>query len=257
MDKRFEGKTIIVTGAGSGIGKSAALAFAAQGGCVLVSDIDQKQGEQTVKEINRAPKGSNEAVFIRCDVSKPAEVEEMVGRAVSEYGGLDCAFNNAGIEGQQALTADYSVEMWNKVIAVNLTGVWLCMKFELAEMMKRNKGSIVNNASILGTVGFAGASAYVTAKHGVLGLTKTAALEYATKGIRINAVCPGFIETPILQRGGILTDPNVRSHIAGLHAMKRLGTPEEISSGVLWLCSDEASFVSGHALLMDGGYVAQ
>jgi NAD(P)-dependent dehydrogenase (short-subunit alcohol dehydrogenase family) len=170
---------------------------------------------------------------------------------------LDYAFNNAGIEGEQATTADYPVSEWERLISINLTGVWLSMKYEIPQMLKNGSGAIVNMSSILGTVGFANACAYVTAKHGVIGLTKTAALEYATQGIRVNAVCPAFIETPMLERWGLLTDPEIRAQLVSLHPLQRLGEPEEVADVVLWLCSEEASFVTGHAMLIDGGYVAQ
>jgi NAD(P)-dependent dehydrogenase (short-subunit alcohol dehydrogenase family) len=173
------------------------------------------------------------------------------------YGRLDCACNNAGIEGVPALTADYPEDVWRRVIDVNLTSVWLCMKHEIPSMQEQHGGAIVNMASILGQVGFASASAYVAAKHGVIGMTKTAAVEYAAQDIRINAVCPGFISTPMLERGGIEAGSAGLEMIKNLHPAKRLGTPEEIAEAVLWLCSDAASFVTGAALLVDGGYVAQ
>ena len=250
----FGGKVALVTGGSSGIGRATALAFAREGAKVVVADVDIDRGAKTVGLIRE--KGGD-AIFAKTDVTQKYDIEMLVKRTVDTYGRLDFAFNNAGIEGTQAPTADYLEEVWNRAIAVNLTGVWLCMKYEIPQMLKQGGGVIINCASILGTVGFANASAYVAAKHGVLGLTKTAAIEYATQGIRINAICPAFIETPMLERGGLTNDPQVYQMIAGLHPMKRLGTPEEIAGPVLWLCSDAASFVTGQALLVDGGYVAQ
>ncbi len=176
---------------------------------------------------------------------------------VETYGRLDYACNNARIEGTQSLTADYAEEIWNRVIAVNLTGVWLCTKYEIPQMLKQGGGAIVNMASILGMVGFANASAYVAAKHGIIGLTKTAAVEYATQGIRVNAVCPAFIYTPMLERAGMKEGTEPYTMIANLHPLKRMGTPAEVAEVAIWLCSDAASFVTGHAILVDGGYVAQ
>lgn len=198
-----------------------------------------------------------DATFVKCDVSVVGDAKNMVERAVEKYGKLDCAFNNAGIEGVNAPVADYPDEIWDKAIGVNLIGVYHCMKYEIEQMLKTGGGSIVNNASILGLVGFAQASAYVAAKHGVLGLTKTAAIEYATKGIRVNAVCPGFITTPMLERGGITTNPELMKFVTDLHPMKRMGKPEEIAESVIWLFTEASSFVTGISLLVDGGYTAQ
>jgi NAD(P)-dependent dehydrogenase (short-subunit alcohol dehydrogenase family) len=254
MAERLKDKVALVTGAGSGIGRASALALAREGAKVVVADVNGPGGSETVSLINKA---GGQALFVQADVSRSSQVEEMVRAAVKAYGKLDCAFNNAGIEGTPALTADYPEEVWNRVLAINLTGMWLCMKYEIPQMLAQKSGAIVNCASILGQVGFATAPAYVASKHGLLGLTKTAAIEYAARGIRINAVCPGFIETPMLERGGITTRPEVREQITALHPMKRLGRPEEVAHAVVWLCSEEASFVTGQALLVDGGYVAQ
>jgi NAD(P)-dependent dehydrogenase (short-subunit alcohol dehydrogenase family) len=249
----LEGRVALVTGAGSGIGRACALAMAAEGARVVVSDITPAGGEETVAEIRRH---GGEAIFTRCDVSKSAEVVALVQSATKQFGRLDCACNNAGIGGVNALTGDYPEDSWEQVIGVNLTGVWLCTKHEIAAMLEHGGGSIVNMASILGTVGFAGAVAYVSAKHGVLGLTKTTAIEYATRGIRVNAVCPGFIETPMLEHAGISKGTEIYDAIAGLHPMKRMGTPAEVAGLVVWLCSEASSFVTGTSMLVDGGYTA-
>ena len=195
MEKRFEGKVALVTGAASGIGRATALAFAREGAKVLVADVSVDGGEETVRMIKDL---GADAAFVKADVSVDAEVAEMVAEAADRFGGLDIAVNNAGIEGALAPTAEYPAEMWDRVIAINLTGVWRSMRYEIPELLKRGGGAIVNVASILGVVGFANAPAYTAAKHGVVGLTKVAAMEYAPQGIRINAVGPGFIETPMV-----------------------------------------------------------
>jgi NAD(P)-dependent dehydrogenase (short-subunit alcohol dehydrogenase family) len=250
----MKGKVAIITGGGSGIGQATALAFAQRGVSTVIADILVKEGEDTANTIQRA---GGESIFVRTDVSSASDVEAMVRQTIDSYGRLDYAFNNAGIEGVQAPTADFPEDEWNLVLKVNLTGVWLCMRYQIPQMLKQGQGVIINNASILGKVGFANASAYVASKHAVIGLTKTAAIEYATKGIRVNAICPAFIETPMLERGGLTTNQDVYDMIAGLHPMKRLGRSEEVATAVIWLCSDEASFVTGHAMMVDGGYVAQ
>lgn len=251
----FEDTTAVITGAGSGIGRTTALEFADRGADVVVADVDVEGGEGTASRIEDA---GGDAVFVETDVTDPDEAEAMVDTAVEEYGRLDYAFNNAGIGGEQADVAEYPPEQWRAVIDVNLVGVFNCMRAELRRMKRQDAGgAVVNNASVLGKVGFETSSGYVAAKHGVLGLTKTAALENAEAGVRVNAVCPGFIETPLLKAGGITTDPEVRAAIEGRHAMNRLGTPEEVSGAVLWLCSDEASFVTGESLDVEGGYLSR
>src|SRR5512140_3849799 len=252
MSKMLEGKVALVTGAAFGIGRATALNFAAEGAKVVVSDV-MPEGEETVSLIRKA---GGEALFMRADVSKASDVQALVLGTVKAYGRLDVAFNNAGIAGAQQPVAELPEEAWQKVLAVNLTGVFLCMKYELQQMEKQGGGSIVNNASILGTVAFANAAAYTASKHGVLGLTKTAALECAMKNIRVNAVCPAFIETPMLERGGLLK-PEARQALEAMHPIKRLGRPEEVARVVTFLASKEASFVTGHPMLVDGGYVAQ
>lgn len=251
---RFKNRVAMVTGGSSGIGRATALAFAREGAVVAIGDVNHEGSEETVRMIRES---GGESQFIHCDVADAESVRRMVETIVQDYGRLDFGFNNAGIEGTPAPTGEYPIDIWNRVIAINLTGVWYCMRYQIGQMLKQGGGAIVNNASILGVVGFASAPAYVAAKHGVLGLTKTAAIEYAARGIRVNAVCPAFIETPMLERGGITSDPEMRAVMEGLHPIGRLGRPGEISGAVLWLCSDEASFVTGHPMLIDGGYVAR
>ena len=248
----LSGKIAVVTGGNSGIGLATAQAFAAAGTKVVIADISD--GSKTVNDIKKA---GGDAIFVRTDVSKSSDIQALVKRTVETYGQLDFAVNNAGIGGPSATTGDYPEEDWNRVIGINLTGVWLCMKYELEQMLKQGNGAIVNMASILGWVGFANAPAYVAAKHGVIGLTKTAAIEYATQNIRINAVCPGFIYTPLLEEAGMVQGTDAYNAIANMHPMKRMGKPEEVADLVLWLCSEGASFVTGSAYLVDGGYVAQ
>ena len=254
MVNSFKGKVAVVTGAGSGIGRACAVAFAAEGAQVVVADIAANGGAETVRLIEAA---NGEAVFVQGDVSKSADVQELMATTVKTYGRLDYACNNAGVGGPALTSGDYTEADWRKVIDVNLTGAWLCMKYELPLMLKQGGGAIVNMASILGKVGFASAPAYVAAKHGLIGLTQTAALEYATQNIRINAVCPGFIYTPLLEQAGMQAGSEMHKLISDLHPMKRMGTSEEVAGAVLWLCSDAAAFVTGHALMVDGGYTAQ
>jgi NAD(P)-dependent dehydrogenase (short-subunit alcohol dehydrogenase family) len=252
MTRELEGQVALVTGGGNGIGQATALAFAREGARVVVSDVDGRGGEQTVTEIRRL---GGDAQFASGDVSKESDVVNLIDGVLRSYGKLDVAFNNAGIAGAQGPVASLTEAAWSQTLAVNLTGVFLCMKHELLQMEKQGAGSIINNASILGTVGFAGAGAYTASKHGVLGLTKVAAIEYATKGIRVNAVCPGFIVTPMLERAGLLADENTKHYLEGLHAMKRMGNAQEVAEAVVFLASERSSFVTGHPLLVDGGFV--
>lgn len=248
------GKVALVTGAGSGIGRATALAFYREGAKVVVSDVAVEGGEETVRLIKQA---GGEAIFMKADVSKEAEVEALVNKAMQTYGRLDCAHNNAGVPGPNKMTVDITEDRWDKVIAVNLKGVWLCMKYEIAQMLKQGGGAIVNTSSDAGLVGVRRGAAYVASKHGVIGLTKTAALEYAKSGIRVNAVCPGPIDTPMLRGpGGERVDRFIDRMVAAQPG-GRLGKPEEIAEAAVWLCSDAASFVTGHALPVDGGYMAQ
>jgi len=255
MPGSLEGKTALVTGGGSGIGRAASLAYAKDGARVVVADVNVEGGEETVQLIKET---GGEAILVHADVSKPEDTQAMVAQAVETFGSLDCAFNNAGIGGgkERHLTADYLEDDWDRVMSINLKGVWLCMKAEIPQMMKQGKGAIVNTASIAGLVGLSGTVAYVAAKHGVTGLTKAAAMEYAKSGIRVNAVCPGYIQTPLVQ--GIFDEiDGYKERVASRHPMDRLGEPEEIAQAVLWLSSDSASFVTGHNMAVDGGYVAQ
>ncbi|WP_396612389.1 SDR family oxidoreductase [Haloferax sp. S1W] len=250
---QFENEVAVVTGGGSGIGRATAEAFAREGARVVVSDVDVEGGEETVSRIEE---NGGVAIFVEADVTDEDAVAAMVETAVSEYGRLDFACNNAGIGGAQKPTADLSFDEWERTIDVNLHGVWRSMRYEIPAMLDGDGGVIVNMSSILGRVGFENASAYVTAKHGLLGLTKTAAIEYAQKGIRVNAVCPGFIDTPLLSEGG-LDEPEARTGIESLHPMNRLGSVDEVASAVVWLCSDGASFTTGEALTVDGGYTSR
>jgi NAD(P)-dependent dehydrogenase (short-subunit alcohol dehydrogenase family) len=247
------GKVAIVTGASAGIGRSAALALAAEGAAVAVADIDDTRGEQVAAEIR--DKGGR-ATFIHTDVSDDDQVAAMVARAVDEFGGLDLAFNNAGIEGTPAPTHECTPENWHRTLAIDLTGVWSCMRHEIPRMLERGGGSIVNCASVAGLVGFDTIPAYVASKHGVVGLTKTAALEYAEAGIRVNAICPGVIDTEMVERftGG---QEEAETAMIAMEPVGRMGRPEEIADAVVWLCSDRSSFTTGQAIAVDGGFVAR
>ena len=253
MAELTKGKVALVTGAGSGIGRAAAQIFAREGAKVAAADVNQASAEETVGLIRAA---GGEVFGLQADVSKTAEVEAMVAAVVETYGRLDCAFNNAGIEGALASTADYTETDWAPVIAVNLAGVWLCMKYEIPRMLETGGGAIVNTSSAAGLLGAPRMPAYVASKHGVVGLTKTAALEYAKSGVRVNAVCPGVIDTSMVGR---LKErrPRMFEKIVRGEPIGRIGQPEEIAETAVWLCSDAASFVTGHAMSVDGGIVAQ
>lgn len=244
-------KTAIVTGAGSGIGRSIALLFARHGAKVVVSDVNEKGGKNTVEQIRSA---GGKAFFFKADVGRVEDNQRLVEAAVQEYGALHIACNNAGIGGEQAPIGEYSVESWEKVIRINLSGVFYGMRYQIPAMLEAGGGAIVNISSILGQVAFEGAGAYTAAKHGLVGLTKNAALEYAGQGIRINVVGPGFIQTPMLSDN--LTPEQVEA-VKQLHPIGRLGTPEEVAELVLWLCSERASFVTGSYYAIDGGYLAR
>lgn len=251
MDKDLTGKTALITGAASGIGKATAILYAQYGANVVLSDLDEFQGQAVADQIKAT--GAN-ARFVKADVSDPAQCQKLVEETVATFGQLDIAFNNAGIGGESNATADYSLEGWHKIINVNLNSVFYCMKYELEAMLKQNSGgAIVNMASILGQVGTAHAPGYVAAKHAVVGLTKTTAIEYATKGIRINSVGPAYIDTPLLNA----IPDEAKKLLVGLHPIGRLGKSEEVAELVVWLSSDKASFVTGAYYPVDGGYLAQ
>lgn len=251
MEKIFETKVALVTGGSFGIGHATAIAFAKRGAKVAV--VDWKEDHETVDAIKEL---GGEAIFIRCDVSKSDEVRNMVQKIEEKFGRLDYAFNNAGVEGETAITHECTEENWDRTIGVNLKGEWLCMKYEIPLMLKQGKGAIVNNASIAGLVGFQGIPAYVASKHGILGLTQNAALEYAKQGIRVNAVCPGVIRTPMIDRF-TGKKKEVEKQFESLEPIGRLGEPEEVAEAVIWLCSDSSSFVTGDAMAVDGGWIAQ
>lgn len=244
-------KVAIVTGAGSGIGKAIAILYAAEGAKVIASDLDEKGGQDTVATIKT---NGGEAIFVKADCSHPEESKKLVDLAVREYGGLHIAVNNAGIAGPIKPTGEYPIEGWDKVIAINLSGVFYGMRYQIPAMLASGGGSIVNMASILGKVGSKGSPAYVAAKHGVIGLTEASAIEYASQGIRVNAIGPGYILTPMLTAN---LDEATLKAVAGLHPIGRLGKPEEVAELSLWLNSDKASFVTGSYYNVDGGYLAQ
>jgi NAD(P)-dependent dehydrogenase (short-subunit alcohol dehydrogenase family) len=248
---KLEGRVALVTGGGSGIGRATALAFAREGAKVAIADVNVAGSEETVHLIRER---GGEALFVRTDVTEAVEVEALINDVGKTYGRLDCAFNNAGTVGKPSSTAQCTEEDWDWVISVNLKGVFLCLKYEIAYMLQQGHGAIVNAASVAGLVGVKNNVAYVASKHGVVGLTKASALECAQAGIRVNAVCPGFIRTPILNLDGA---PEGESRYVSIEPMGRLGRPEEVAEAVVWLCSDAASFVTGHTMSVDGGMAAR
>ncbi len=254
MPGLLDGKSTLVTGGASGIGRATALAFAREGARVLVADRQEIGVQETVGMINKA---GGQAISMAADVTSEDEVAAMVALAITSFGRLDCAFNNAGIAGAAVDTVgkrthEWSQAAWDKMLGINLAGVFLCMKHEIAQMLEQGGGAIVNTASIAGLVGLRSASAYVASKHGVVGVTKTAALEYATDNIRVNAVCPGYIETPMTDETMRRRGPELLQQVPN----RRLGKPEDIAEAVVWLCSDRAGFVTGSAYNVDGGYYA-
>ena len=248
--KLLKDKVAIITGAGSGIGKATALLFAKEGAKIIVSDINETNGNSAVEEIR---KDGGEAFYIKADSSKPEDNETLVKQTIEKYGALDIAVNNAGIGGPLGSTGEYPIDGWEKVIAINLSGVFYGLRYQIPAMLK-NGGSIVNIASILGSTGTKFSPAYVAAKHGVVGLTKAAALEYADKNIRINSVGPGYIKTPLVENS---LDKSALDALVGLHPIGRLGESSEIAELILWLASSKSSFVTGGYYPADGGYLAQ
>lgn len=252
MGKRFEGKTVLVTGAGSGIGQAAALLFAEEGGKVVVVDVRAAEAEKTSDRIQGA---GGTAIALAADVSRAADCRAMVEKAVATFGRLDVAFNNAGIGGSGFPVADEEETAFDQIIGVNLKGVFLSMKFEIPAMLKTGGGVIVNTASVAGLVGERGIALYAASKHGVVGLTRTAALDYIDQGIRINALCPGGTRTPLLDAW--FQDPNVEAQVMARHPIRRLADPKELARAALFLASDDSSFMVGHAMAVDGGLTAQ
>ena len=253
MMNKFEGKVVLITGANSGIGQASALAFAREGARVVLAARRVQQGEDTVRLMKQ---NGGDAIFVKTDVSNSAEVEALMRATIEMYGRLDFAVNNAGTAGNLGPAAEMSEEEWDSVIGTNLKGVWLCLKHEIALMTRQGGGSIVNMSSVLGLLGTSlGASAYVASKHAIIGLTKATALEYASQGIRINAVCPGYIKTALIE--GATSNQEVNDQLIAAHPIGRLGNPDEVAETVIWLCSDAASFVTGHSLVVDGGFSAQ
>jgi NAD(P)-dependent dehydrogenase (short-subunit alcohol dehydrogenase family) len=253
MNLSFQDKVALVTGAASGMGLTTAQAFAAEGAAVVLADVSEAQASAAAKQLVDA---GHKAIGVRCDVTNEADVDAMVDQTISTFGRLDAAFNNAGLMSPAVETADATSGEFDRITAVNLKGVWNCMKYELLQMRKQGSGTIVNNSSIGGLIGIPGRAIYHATKHAVLGLTKSAALEYAARGIRINAICPGTINTPMVAEM-LAKEPEAMKDILRNQPIGRLGEPEEIASAVLWLCSPGASFVVGHALVVDGGFTVQ
>jgi NAD(P)-dependent dehydrogenase (short-subunit alcohol dehydrogenase family) len=254
LNGNFAGKVAFVTGAASGIGRATALAFAREGAGVVVADVSERANHETARMIEER---RGRALVVRCDVTRAEEVNAAMHATVETFGRLDYAFNNAGIEPRTpAPMADYDEEDWNRILDVNLRGVFLCMKYEIPLILEQGGGAIVNTSSGAGVIGIKGSPAYTAAKHGVIGLTRAAALDYAASNIRINAVCPGYVDTPMMTRftGGTAEG---RAKVVSQEPVGRMARPEEIAQGVLWLCSDAAAFVIGHAMVMDGGQTVQ
>jgi NAD(P)-dependent dehydrogenase (short-subunit alcohol dehydrogenase family) len=252
MTTELQGKVALVTGGTSGIGRDAAVSFAKAGAKVVVAGRRELEGKETIEMVRAA---GGDGLFVKADVSKAADVEGLVQKTVQKFGRLDVAFNNAGVEGAWVPITEESEEDWDRTIDINLKGVWLCLKYEIRQMLKQGDGgAIVNMASIAGLMGSSGAATYCASKHGVMGLTKSAALENARNGIRVNVVCPAVIETPMAER--LFGEPEVNKYALGLHPIGRFGKVAEISEAVVWMCSDRASFMTGQSLVLDGGFLA-
>jgi len=250
----FSGKVAFVTGAGGGIGRATAVAFAREGASVVVADVSEKENQETARMVEEH---GGRALAVRCDVTRADDIKAALDKAIQEFGRLDFAFNNAGIEPRKpAPTADYDLEEWDRIIDIDLRGVFLSMKYEIPLILKQGGGAIVNTSSGAGVIGIKGSPAYTAAKHGVIGLTRAAALDYASQNIRVNAVCPGYIDTPMMDRftGGT---PEGRAKVISEEPIGRMGRPEEIASTVIWLCSDASGFVVGSAIVVDGGQTIQ
>ncbi len=252
MPNTLKEKVALITGGASGIGRATALAFAREGACVIIADLFSSDGENITQHICNT---GGRALFVATDVSKSADVEHLIQQTVTTFGRLDCAFNNAGIFGRSAPLADYTEDDWDQLIGINLKGVWLCMKYEIPHMLK-NGGAIVNASSVSGLVGSKSSPLYAASKHGVTGLTRTAALQYAQQNIRVNCVCPGAVHTPMLEHIFSLNPANRDKYVAAA-PIGRLARPEEVAEAVVWLCSDASSYITGVALPVDGGWVAQ
>ena len=249
QDGSYAGKVAFVTGAGGGIGRATALAFAREGASVVVSDISEQSVRDTARRIDELGGG---ALAVACDVTRSEDVKAALDETIGTFGRLDVAFNNAGVENEVKPMADVTEEEWDRIVAINLRGVFLCMKYEIPLMLGQGGGAIVNTSSGAGVKGFPGGAAYVAAKHGVVGLSKSAALDYAASNIRINAICPGIIDTRMMDR--VTGDtPEGRAAVISQEPIVRMGTPEEIAAAVVWLCSEAASFATGHAMVVDGG----
>ena len=248
MQQTFVGKTVLITGAGNGIGRGTALAFAREGARLVLADIDGTAGEAVREEICAA---GGEAFFVRTDVARGTEVQAMVAASVERYGRIDCAFNNAGIEEEHQRLADSDEAMYDRMMGINVKGVWLCMKYQIAQMLGQGGGVIVNTASVAGLIGAPKHAIYAASKHAVVGLTKSAAAEYGKRGIRVNSVCPGVIRTPMLERA-LRREPDWEQTLLRMHPIGRLGEVDDVAQAVLWLCSDASAFVTGHQLAVDG-----
>jgi NAD(P)-dependent dehydrogenase (short-subunit alcohol dehydrogenase family) len=252
MTTELKDKVAIVTGGTSGIGRDTGVLFAKAGAKVVVAGRREAEGKETVDLIRAA---GGDGMFVKGDVSKAADVQALIQKTVAKFGRVDVAFNNAGIEGNWIPIAEQSEEDWDRVIDINLKGTWLCLKYEIQQMLKQGGGgAIVNMSSVAGLMGNAGSATYCASKHGVMGLTKAAALENARSGIRVNAVCPAVIETPMAERA--FAEPEMNKFVLGLHPLGRFGKPMEVAEAVLWMCSDRASFMTGHSIVLDGGFLA-